>query len=90
MGKTIRDESTASAYWAAVNTFCSLKDVHVIADAPVGCYNLVGVAVIDIPMPFPTLKILPRQALPKRKSPLQAVLRLSERQLKNCRRLDGN
>ena len=52
---TIRDESTASAYWAAVNTFCPLGDVHVIADAPVGCYNLVGVAVMDYTdsIPYP-------------------------------------
>ena len=56
MGKTIRDESTASAYWAAVNTFCSLRDVHVIADAPVGCYNLVGVAVIDYTDAVPYLE----------------------------------
>ena len=56
MGKTVRDESTASAYWAAVNTFCSLKDVHVIADAPVGCYNLVGVAVIDYTDAVPYLE----------------------------------
>ena len=56
MVKTIRDESTASAYWAAVNTFCSLKDVHVIADAPVGCYNLVGVAVIDYTDAVPYLE----------------------------------
>ena len=56
MGKTIRDESTASAYWAAVNTFCSLVDVHVIADAPVGCYNLVGVAVIDYTDAVPYLE----------------------------------
>ena len=58
MGKTIRDESTASAYWAAVNTFCSLQDVHVIADAPVGCYNLVGVAVIDYTDAIPYLENL--------------------------------
>jgi chlorophyllide a reductase subunit Z len=56
MGKTIRDESTASAYWAAVNTFCALQDVHVIADAPVGCYNLVGVAVIDYTDAVPYLE----------------------------------
>ncbi|NTW83283.1 MAG: chlorophyllide a reductase subunit Z [Chlorobiaceae bacterium] len=56
MGKIIRDESTASAYWAAVNTFCSLKDVHVIADAPVGCYNLVGVAVMDYTDAVPYLE----------------------------------
>jgi len=58
MGKTIRDESTASAYWAAVNTFCALQDVHVIADAPVGCYNLAGVAVIDYTDAIPYLENL--------------------------------
>ena len=63
MGKTIRDESTASAYWAAVNTFCSLKDVHVIADAPVGCYNLVGVAVIDYTDAVPYLENLTPSSL---------------------------
>lgn len=56
MGKTVRDESTASAYWAAVNTFCSLRDVHVVADAPVGCYNLVGVAVMDYTDAIPYLE----------------------------------
>ncbi len=58
MTRTIRDESTASAYWAAVNTFCALHDVHVIADAPVGCYNLVGAAVIDYTDAIPYLENL--------------------------------
>lgn len=58
MGTIIRDESTASAYWAAVNTFCALRDVHVIADAPVGCYNLAGVAVIDYTDAIPYLENL--------------------------------
>ncbi|ASQ89656.1 chlorophyllide a reductase subunit Z [Prosthecochloris sp. GSB1] len=56
MTKTVWDESTASAYWAAVNTFCALRDVHVIADAPVGCYNLVGVAVMDYTDAVPYLE----------------------------------
>lgn len=56
MGKRVRDESTASAYWGAVNTFCALRDVHVIADAPVGCYNLVGVAVMDYTDAVPFLE----------------------------------
>ncbi len=56
MTTTIRDESTASAYWGAVNTFCALRDVHVIADAPVGCYNLVGVAVMDYTDALPYLE----------------------------------
>lgn len=58
MAKTVRDESTASAYWAAVNTFCALENVHVIADAPVGCYNLVGVAVMDYTDAVPYLENL--------------------------------
>ncbi len=56
MARTVRDESTASAYWAAVNTFCSLENVHVVADAPVGCYNLVGVAVMDYTDAVPYLE----------------------------------
>ncbi|NTU54558.1 MAG: chlorophyllide reductase subunit Z, partial [Chlorobiaceae bacterium] len=66
MGKTIRDESTASAYWAAVNTFCALENVHVIADAPVGCYNLVGVAVMDYTDAIPYLENLTPTSLTER------------------------
>jgi chlorophyllide a reductase subunit Z len=54
--KLIRDESTTSSYWAAVNTLCPMPDVHVIADAPIGCYNLVGVAVIDYTDAVPYLR----------------------------------
>ncbi|MCS7060623.1 MAG: chlorophyllide a reductase subunit Z [Anaerolineae bacterium] len=43
----IRDLDTTSGYWAAVWTFCCLPDVHVICDAPIGCFNLVGTAVPD-------------------------------------------
>jgi len=53
--KIIRDESTASAFWGAIHAFCPLKDVHVVADAPVGCYNLTGVAVIDYTDAIPYL-----------------------------------
>ncbi len=66
MAKTIRDESTASAYWAAVNTFCALEDVHVIADAPVGCYNLTGVAVMDYTDAIPYLENLTPTSLTER------------------------
>ncbi|NTW52486.1 MAG: chlorophyllide a reductase subunit Z [Chlorobiaceae bacterium] len=66
MAKTVRDESTASAYWAAVNTFCALEDVHVIADAPVGCYNLVGVAVMDYTDAVPYLENLTPTSLTER------------------------
>ncbi|MGQ9903986.1 MAG: chlorophyllide a reductase subunit Z [Anaerolineae bacterium] len=43
----IRDLDTTSGYWAAVWTMCCLPDVHVICDAPIGCFNLVGTAVPD-------------------------------------------
>jgi len=66
MAKTVRDESTASAYWAAVNTFCALEDVHVIADAPVGCYNLTGVAVMDYTDAIPYLENLTPTSLTER------------------------
>ena len=66
MPKTIRDESTASAYWAAVNTFCALEDVHVIADAPEGCYNLTGVAVMDYTDAIPYLENLTPTSLTER------------------------
>jgi chlorophyllide a reductase subunit Z len=66
MGKIIRDESTASAYWASVNTFCALEDVHVIADAPVGCYNLAGVAVMDYTDAIPYLENLTPTSLTER------------------------
>lgn len=47
MPKIIRDLSDTSSYWAAVWTMCAMPDVHVICDAPIGCYNLVATAVPD-------------------------------------------
>jgi 3,8-divinyl chlorophyllide a/chlorophyllide a reductase subunit Z len=47
MAKIIRDLSDSSSYWAAVWTLCALPDVHVICDAPIGCFNLVATAVPD-------------------------------------------
>jgi len=43
----IRDLSDTSGYWAAIWTMCPMPDIHVICDAPVGCFNLVGTAVPD-------------------------------------------
>jgi chlorophyllide a reductase subunit Z len=43
----IRDLESTSGYWAAVWTMCVLPDVHVICDAPIGCFNLVATAVPD-------------------------------------------
>ena len=47
MPKVIRDLSDSSSYWAAVWTMCAMPDVHVICDAPIGCFNLVATAVPD-------------------------------------------
>lgn len=47
MPKVIRDLPDTSSYWAAVWTMCPLPDVHVICDAPIGCFNLVATAVPD-------------------------------------------
>jgi chlorophyllide a reductase subunit Z len=43
----IRDLESTSGYWAAVWTICCMPDAHVICDAPIGCFNLVGTAVPD-------------------------------------------
>jgi len=58
MPEFVRDEATTSGFWAAVNTFCAFSDVHVIADAPIGCYNLSAVAVIDYTDAIPYLRNL--------------------------------
>ncbi|MGF1507654.1 MAG: chlorophyllide a reductase subunit Z [Anaerolineae bacterium] len=47
MAKVIRDLPDTSSYWAAVWTICPMPDVHVICDAPIGCFNLVATAVPD-------------------------------------------
>jgi chlorophyllide a reductase subunit Z len=47
MPTILRDLSDTSGYWAAVWTMCTMPDVHVICDAPIGCFNLVGTAVPD-------------------------------------------
>lgn len=43
----IRDISDSSSYWGSTWVFGCLPDVHIVCDAPVGCYNLLGVAVTD-------------------------------------------
>jgi chlorophyllide a reductase subunit Z len=55
MPKVIRDLSDTSSYWAAVWTMCVLPDVHVICDAPIGCYNLVATAVSDYTDALPNI-----------------------------------
>ena len=55
MPKLIRDIADTSGYWAAAWTMCMFPDVHVICDAPIGCYNLVAVAVSDYTDAIPRL-----------------------------------
>ncbi len=43
----IRDISDTSSYWGATWVFGCFPDVHIICDAPIGCYNLLGVAVTN-------------------------------------------
>ncbi len=47
MPRVIRDLPETSSYWAAVWSICPMPDVHVICDAPIGCFNLVATAVPD-------------------------------------------
>lgn len=47
MPNVIRDLPETSSYWAATWTMCALPDVHLICDAPIGCFNLVATAVPD-------------------------------------------
>lgn len=47
MARVIRDLPDTSSYWAAVWAICPMQDVHVICDAPIGCFNLVATAVPD-------------------------------------------
>lgn len=47
MARIIRDLPDTSSYWAAVWAMCTMPDVHVICDAPIGCFNLVATAVPD-------------------------------------------
>jgi chlorophyllide a reductase subunit Z len=54
----IRDLSDTSGYWAAIWTMCPMPDAHVICDAPVGCFNLVGTAVPDYTDAIPHIENL--------------------------------
>lgn len=47
MPKVLRDLQETSGYWAAVWSICPMPDVHVICDAPIGCFNLIATAVTD-------------------------------------------
>jgi chlorophyllide a reductase subunit Z len=56
MPKVIRDLPTTSSYWAAIWSICPLPDVHVICDAPIGCFNLVATAVPDYTDAIPDIE----------------------------------
>jgi chlorophyllide a reductase subunit Z len=43
----IRDISDSSSYWGASWVFGCFPDAHIVCDAPIGCYNLLGMAVTD-------------------------------------------
>lgn len=45
--KLIRDLSESSGYWGASFLLSCFPDVHLVCDAPIGCFNLVGTAVPD-------------------------------------------
>ena len=45
--KLLRDISDTSSYWGASWVFGCFPDMHIICDAPIGCYNLLGMAVTD-------------------------------------------
>ena len=43
----IRDISDSSSYWGASWVFGCFPDVHMVCDAPIGCYNLLGMAITN-------------------------------------------
>lgn len=43
----LRDISDSSSYWGASWVFGCFPDMHIVCDAPIGCYNLLGMAVTD-------------------------------------------
>lgn len=45
--KLIRDISDTSSFWGASWVFGCFPDAHIVCDAPIGCYNLLGMAVTD-------------------------------------------
>ncbi len=45
--KLIRDISDSSSYWGATWVFGCFPDLHIVCDAPIGCYNLLGMAVTN-------------------------------------------
>ena len=43
----IRDIAHTSSFWGAAWVFGCFPDLHIVCDAPIGCYNLLGMAVTN-------------------------------------------
>ncbi|WP_129673284.1 nitrogenase component 1 [Candidatus Chloroploca sp. Khr17] len=54
----IRDISDSSSYWGASWVFGCFPDIHIVCDAPIGCYNLLGMAVTDYTDALPHMENL--------------------------------
>lgn len=54
----IRDISDTSSYWGASWVFGCFPDVHIVCDAPIGCYNLLGMAITDYTDALPHMENL--------------------------------
>lgn len=59
----IRDLSDSSGYWGSTYTMTPLADVHVICDAPLGCFNLLGTACVDYTDSIPHIENLTPTAI---------------------------
>lgn len=51
----VRDIPSSSSFWGATWVFGCFPDLHIIGDAPIGCYNLLGVAVTNYTDALPHL-----------------------------------
>lgn len=54
----IRDISDSSSYWGASWVFGCFPDIHIVCDAPIGCYNLLGMAITDYTDALPHMENL--------------------------------
>jgi 3,8-divinyl chlorophyllide a/chlorophyllide a reductase subunit Z len=54
----IRDISDSSSYWGASWVFGCFPDIHIVCDAPIGCYNLLGMAITDYTDALPQMENL--------------------------------
>ena len=59
----IRDLSDSSGYWGSTYTMTPMADVHVICDAPLGCFNLLGTACVDYTDSIPHIENLTPTAI---------------------------